>query len=194
MMNFSLKYLVLLLCTFALISGCDDGGDGEPEVSPFVGDYVISEALLTEPLVIPIVELPVVGDEIVLPVGYPVTAAIQNALLNNVDCDSPDKSWIELREDLSMYMSCAGANELDAGTWEEISATELKLNMNAAAVPPIGFPLTVTDIVMAGSELSGNTMVPLPQNMVAAMIAPAELAPGAPIIFMMNFSLTFVKQ
>lgn len=194
MKKFSLKYLVLLLCSFALITACSDDDD-EPEVSPFVGNYVITNAVLTEALVIPIVEVPVVGDEIVLPAGFDITAAIQAALLDNVDCDSADKSWIELRADESMYMSCEGANALNAGTWEEVSPTELKLSMNSTAVPPIGFVLNVTNIVENNTTLSGLTSVPLPQPMVAALLPEGlELAPDAPEIFMAYFALDFLIQ
>lgn len=195
MKNFSLKYLVLLLFSFVLITGCDDDGDGDGGVSPFVGDYVISKAEVSESFVVSI-NGPVGPIDIPIDAGMDITEAIQEALLSQVDCDSADKSYVELREDNSMYMSCAGENELNAGTWEEVSATELKLNMNAAAIPisPIGFSLTVTDIAIAGANMSGLTSVPLPQDMVEVLIAPATLAPGNPSIFMVNFSLTFVKQ
>lgn len=187
------SFFVGLILSLGLFTGCGD--DEEPVVSPFVGNYIISKAVLTEALTIPIVEIPGIGSEIVLPADYDITAAIQASLLNNVDCDSPDKSWIELREDKSMYMSCESANELNAGTWEEVSATELKLNMNSSAVPPQGFVLNVTDIVQAGNSLSGKTSVPLPQAMITALLPQGiNLAPDAPQIFMAYFSLDFTKK
>lgn len=194
MINFSLKYLVLLLFSFVLITGCDDDDD-EPEVSSFVGEYNISNAAVSEDLIVSI-NGPNGPMDITIPAGMDITEAIQQALLSQLDCDSPENSWVELRENSSMYMSCAGANEMNAGTWEEVSATELKLNMNADAIPssPIGFTLTVTDITMAGNNMSGFTSVPLPADMVEALINPATLAPGYPPIFMVSFSITFVSQ
>lgn len=195
MKNFGLKYLVLLFFSFVLITGCSDDNDDSAEVSAFIGDYVISNASVSEEFDISI-NGPVGPIDFTVPVGMDITSAIQEALLSQIDCNSADKSYVELREDNSMYMSCAGENELNAGTWQEVSATELKLNMNAAAIPtsPTGFSLTVTDIVVAGANMSGFTSVPLPQDMVAALVAPATLAPGNPPIFMVSFSLTFVKQ
>ena len=69
-----------------------------------------------------------------------------------------------------MYMSCEFQNELNAGTWEEIDATTLKLNMNSTAIPssPTGFVLTVTDIVKNATGLRGKTGVPIPKELIAA--------------------------
>ena len=193
MKNLSLKYLLLLLCSVALITSCSNDDDDEnKQDSPFVGDYVIKEAKTSEAFTINTNEL----GEIPIPAGTNITSAIQEALLSQVNCSSADNSWIELRNDFSIYMSCAGANELSAGTWDEVSATELRLNINADAVPssPVGFTLTVTNIAVAGSDMSGLTSVPLPADMVATMVAPLTLSEDNPAIFLVSFSLTFTKQ
>lgn len=191
-LKFSTLFILAVLMVF--LSGCND--DPEPEVSPFVGNYVISKAILAEAVTIPIVAVPGIGDKIVLPAQYDITAAIQGSLLSQVNCSSADKSWVELRDGGAMYMSCEGTNELNAGTWEEISATELRLNMNNAAIPssPTGFVLNVTDIVQANNTLSGKTSVPLPKEMVAEMVKPLVLAASAPPIFMFTFTIEFVKK
>jgi hypothetical protein len=95
-----------------------------------------------------------------------------------------------------MYMSCEGANALNAGTWEEVSATELKLNMNSAAIPssPSGFVLNVTNIVQSNNTMTGKTSVPLPKEMVAGMIAPLTLAPSSPPVYLVTFTIEFVKK
>lgn len=188
------SFLAALILSAGLFNGCGD--DPVEEGSPFVGNFVISKATLTEPLTIPIVPVPNIGEQIVIPVGYDITAAIQGALLSEVNCSSADKSLIELREDKSMYLSCESANALNAGTWEEISASELKLNMNSAAIPssPTGFVLNVTNIVQANNTMSGKTSVPLPKEMVAGMVAPLVLAATASPIFMVTFTLDFVKK
>ncbi len=163
----NLKYLVLLLISFAFITGCDD--DPEEEVSPYVGNYVITKASLAETLTLSI--LP--NGQIPVPENTDITQAIQTALLGSVNCASADKSYIELRKDYSMYLSCEGANPMNAGTWEELSAQSLKLNMNNAAIPssPTGFVLTVTEVNLSNTLLSGKTTVPMPKAMLAAMVA-----------------------
>jgi hypothetical protein len=133
-----------------------------------------------------------------IPPGQDITALIQQSLLSQVDCDDVNKSWVELRGDTKMYMSCEGANELNAGTWQEVSPTALKLNMNTAAIPtsPAGIVLDVTDIVIAGANMQGNTSVPLPKEMIATMLAQMglTLTENNPDNFMLAFSITFVKQ
>jgi hypothetical protein len=193
MKNLKLKYLLVLVVSLALFAGCDK--DDEDQGSAFVGNFVISKAMLAETLTIPIV--PFNGmSSITAPIGQDITQAIQNALLSQVTCSSADKSWVELREDNSMYMSCEGANALNAGTWEEVSATELKLNMNSAAIPssPSGFVLNVTNIVQSNNTMTGKTSVPLPKEMVAGMIAPLTLAPSSPPVYLVTFTIEFVKK
>lgn len=158
----------------------------------FVGNYVINNAALSAALSITTNEL----GTIPIPAGTDITQQIQASLLSQVNCSSADKSWVELRKDYSMYMSCEGTNELNAGTWQEMSATELKLNMNSAAIPssPTGFVLNVTEIVQTGDKMTGKTTVPLPKEMIAAMIAPLTLTPTSPPVYMVTFSLEFLKK
>ncbi|MCJ7446572.1 MAG: hypothetical protein MUO72_02660 [Bacteroidales bacterium] len=193
MKTLNFRLLAIILASFILIPGCKD--KDEKEVSKFVGNFVISEAKLAEALTVPIVEVP---GNLTVPVGTDITQAIQTALLSAVNCSSPDKSYVELREDFSMYFSCEGLNPLNAGTWEEVSATSLKLNMNSAAIPslPTGFVLTVTDIVKVTGGLTGITSVPLPKAMIAGMIASMQLtlSPSAPDIFMVKISIEFTKK
>ncbi len=185
-----LKFLSVLVASVIFFAGCKD--NTEEEVSPFIGNFVISKATLAEGFSIPTNELGTIS----ITAGTDITEPIQTALLSAVNCSSADKSWVELRKDNSMYMSCEGANALNAGTWEEVSATELKLNMNSAAIPssPTGFVLNVTNIVQSGNTMSGKTSVPLPKEMVAAMIAPMSLASSAPAMFMITFTLEFEKK
>ena len=184
------KILVVMIAALVLVIGCND--DPEEEVSPFIGNFTISKAMLAEKLSIPTNGMGTID----VPIGTDITASIQNALLSQVACSSAVKSWVELREDMSMYMSCEGGNALNAGTWEEVSSTELKLNMNSAAIPssPTGFVLNVTNITQSGTGMIGKTSVPLPKAMVAGMIAPLTLAATAPEVFMVTFSLEFVKK
>ena len=184
-MNF--KFLTILLVALGFIAGCNDD---EVKVSLFVGDYVITEATVAESFIIPVTG---VGD-IPVQVGTPITAAIQTALLSAVSCSSPDKSYVEIRKDFSLYMSCEGASPLNAGTWTEVSATQLLLNFNSTAVPPVGISLVVTEVVKSGTILTGNSTVPMPKAFIAAIIAPLTLETSAPEIFLVKISLKFTQK
>lgn len=190
-MNF--KLLAILLISLGFIASCSED---TKKVSSFVGNYVITEALVAESFTVPVTGI---GD-IPIPVGTPITAAIQTALLSAVSCSSADKTYIEIRKDFSLYMSCEGANPLNAGTWTEVSSSELLLNLNSTAVPsaPTGIALTVTDVVKSGGILTGITSVPLPKAMIAATLAainPAlTLDPSAPDVFVVKFSLKFTQK
>lgn len=187
----NMKYLVLLLFSVALFTACNDD-DPETETSIFVGNYVINNSEISEAFFLNTNEM----GEIAVPLNTDITQAIQTSLLSQIDCSSADKSWVELRKDKSMYMSCEGANELNAGTWVEVSETVLKLNMNGAAIPssPTGFVLEVSNIVISGANMSGETSVPLPKEMIAGMIAPLSLSADNPDVFMVKFSIVFVKK
>jgi hypothetical protein len=174
-----------------LFTGCND--DEDEEVSTFVGNFVINSAKVAAPsfsIITTTIPIPV-------PVGQDITQAIQSALLSSVKCASADKSWIELRKDKSIYMSCEGANAINAGTWEEVDAKTLKLNMNSTAIPssPTGIVLTVGEIVQDSKGWSGTTSVPMPKEMFAGMLQPLgfTIAP-APALYIVPFTMNFVKK
>jgi len=190
-MNF--KLLVIMLIFLGFIGSCSKD---EEKVSLFVGDYVITEATVAETFTVPITDI---GD---FPIseGTPITSIIQEALLSAVSCSSPSKSYIELRKDFSLYLSCEGANPLNAGTWEELSSDELLLNLNSTAVPSstTGVVMTVTDVVISDGILTGNTSVPLPKAMIEAMLAAYDpdltLDTTAPPVFVIKFTLKFTQK
>lgn len=185
-------FLMILVSSMAMITGCGD--DSEEQVSLFVGNFVISSAKI----VAPSFNLSTTtGAQIPVPVGTDITTAIQASLLSSVNCSSADKSWIELRKDKSIYMSCQGANAINAGTWEEVDSKTLKLNMNSTAIPssPSGFVLTVTDIVQGTTGWTGKTSVPMPKEMFAAALQQYGMTIAAsPTTYMVPFSLDFVKK
>jgi hypothetical protein len=185
------KSLFVLIVSLALFTGCGD--DEEVKESSFVGNFVINSAKVAAPsfsIITTTIPIPV-------PVGQDITQAIQGALLSSVNCSSADKSWIELRKDNKIYMSCEGANAINAGTWEEVDAKTLKLNMNSTAIPtsPQGIVLTVGDIVQDSKGWSGTTSVPMPKEMFAAMLQPLgfTIAPS-PDLYIVPFTLNFVKK
>jgi hypothetical protein len=108
------KLLTILLISLGFSASC---GKDEVKVSSFVGNYVITEALVAETFTVPITGV----GSIPVPAGTPITTAIQAALLSAVSCSSADKTWVEIRDDFSLYMSCEGADPLNAGTWSEVS-------------------------------------------------------------------------
>ena len=184
-MNF--KKLVFMIAMFALITNCKD--KDKTGISEFAGNYTISNAEMTEGLTVSTVE----SGDVIIPVGTDITELIREALLSAVSCSAPDTSWVELRDDYSMYLSCEGSNPLNAGTWEEVSSTSLKLNLNSSAIPPYGFALTVTDLVKNASGITGVTSVPLPKSMVAEMVSPLTISASAPALFIVKFSLEFFE-
>lgn len=188
-----LKFLFLLLFSVTFITSCSDDDDPPIEVSPYIGNYVISHAEVSEAFSLKTVE----GIDLPVAVGTDITAAIQASLLSAVTCSSADKSYIELREDKTIYLSCEKADPLNAGTWEELSETSIKLNMNNTAIPssPTGFSLTVTDLALAGSLLSGTTQVPMPRE----MFVPAAEGFGftiadEPLVYLVTFTLDLTKK
>ena len=159
--------LVFLSVSLVFLSSCSD--DPEVEVSPYIGDYVITKATLSEDLVLMTNEI----GEMTVMAGTDITPMIQNALLGAIDC-VPANSLIELRENFSLYLSCtSSAEELDAGTWEEESATVIVLNMNSTAIPssPTGIVLTVTNVSLIGNALTGTTTVPISEQMLIGVVA-----------------------
>jgi hypothetical protein len=193
MKTLNFKLLTILIISLASAAGCNKD---EATVSSFVGDYVITEATVAESFNVPVTGM----GNIPVPVGTPITAAIQSALLGAVSCASADKTYIEMRGDFSLYMSCEKANPLNAGTWSEVSSSELLLNLNSAAVPsaPTGIALSVVDVAKNGTILTGKTSVPLPKEMIGAMMAAINpalvLDPSAPAVFIITFSLKFTQK
>jgi len=163
------KFILLTFLSVFLIflSSCEE--DPEEEVSPYIGEYTIVEATLTEDLILIPNEIP----PMTLVAGVGITDMIQTALLGAIDCE-PENSLIELREDFSLYIGCLGSTEeLDGGTWEEQSETVIVLNLNSTAVPasPTGIVLTVTDVTLEGNILSGETTVPISRDMLVDVLA-----------------------
>jgi len=168
MKNSRFILLAFLSVFLVFLSSCKE--DPEEELSPYIGEYTIVKATLTENLTLMTNEM---VDPLTLVAGLSITEMIQTALLGAVDCE-PENSLIELREDFSLYISCSGGvEELDGGTWEEQSETVVILNMNSTAIPasPTGIVITVSDVTLEGNILSGVTTVPISRDMLVSVIA-----------------------
>jgi hypothetical protein len=185
--------LAILFAAFAVFTGCKDKSDDE--VSPFVGNFTIKNAELAEAI-----DLTTNAGPISIPVGTNITTQIQDALLSSLDCVSAGYAYVELRKNFSIFMSCAGENEFNAGTWAEVNDSTLTLNMNSTAIPssPSGFVLTVNNIEENESGMRGKTSVPLPKEMIQAMISAAypgvTLDPSTPAVLMAVFYIDFEKK
>jgi hypothetical protein len=189
----NLKFLTILLISVGFVVSCSKDSEN---VSLYVGNYVITEAAVAETFNVPVTGL----GNVPISAGTPITTTIQAALLSAVSCSSADKTWVELRKDFSLYMSCEGSNPLNAGTWSEASSSSLLLNLNGTAVPsaPSGISLTVTDVVKSGGVLTGKTSVPLPKAIIAALLTAYNpnltLDASAPDIFVVKFTLKFTQK
>lgn len=184
----NLYRLTILLAVFVILFGCKD--DNESQVSQFVGNYSINQAKLAADLVIPTVQM----GNYTIPANTDITTAIQSALLKSITCSPASDTYIELRKDNSIFFSCKGANALNAGTWEEVSSSSVTLNLNATAIPPIGFSLAITDAVVDATGISGKTSVPFQSTVIAGMISPLTLSPTAPPVFVVAISIKFTKK
>ncbi len=155
MKNLKFSVIAILFVSIVLIIGCSDD-DPVEEVSPLVGKYTITNATSTSVLTLKTNEI---GD-IPVAAGTNITQMIQEALLSAITC-TPTKSIIELRKDNSIFMFCNGSeSEINAGTWSEVSDTEIKLNLNSTAVPasPTGIALTIKNVVITDNKLTGEPM------------------------------------
>jgi hypothetical protein len=193
MRKLNIKLVAFILILTGFTGGCSDDAE---KVNPLAGNYVITEATIAESFSIPIVG---VGN-LPVPAGIPITAAIQTSLLSAATCTSFDKTYLEMREDFSLYISCEGANPFNAGTWSEVSSSELLLNFNGTAIPssPTGTALSITEVVKSDMVLSGKTIVPVPKAMIAEItkaISPNfTLDPSAPEVTMVKFAIKFTQK
>jgi hypothetical protein len=185
-----MNILAILFVSFSVLTGCKD--KNKEEVSPFVGSYTISNAEVAEELTLTTNEL---GD-IPVAVGTNITLQIQAALLSSLSCASASYAYVELKKDFSIFMSCAGQNGFNAGTWEDVNDSTLTLNMNSTAIPssPSGFVLEVNHIQKNSTGMRGTTSVPLPKEMVAAMVSPLTLVAATPAVLNVVFYIDFVKK
>lgn len=198
MKNLRFSLFAALVLSVILFAGCKD--DPEEEVSQYAGSYVITKATLSSAISLAINGSPL---PLTVPAGTDITPLIQQSLLSALTLCTPDKSLIELKEDYTMLMKCEGTTtEINAGTWEEVSATVLKLSMNSTAIPssPLGFVLTVNNVELENKKLSGDTSVPMPKATLAIIVTTmtgglASLDLDAtPIVLPVNFYIELVQK
>jgi len=206
-LNLSLLFAVLLSALF--FTSCGDDGKTEPDdKSPYVGSYLISKATLASNVSIPYV----VGEEektFDIPAGAPFTELIKGSLLGVIKDCSEDASYIEFKEDNSMYLTCGTTGwTLHAGIWkEESDGTVITMTFNQAAIsaaPEGGFTLKTINVELKDGIMSSTTKkIPFPKETGALIIAGAVergylpegavLSEDAPMIFWFTFDMEFKK-
>lgn len=188
------KLLSIGFAAMLLIFSGACSNDDTDETSKYVGSYQIKSATLAADL-----SIVTDGGNVVVPAGAPITDAIKQALLGAAACTSPNNTYIELKSDQSIFMVCKDENKsLNAGTWAESNATDLALNLNATALPPFGYQLTVKDVTLESNVLSGGASIPLPKAMVEGILSemlgnPITL-PANPPVIMFSINLEFMKE
>jgi len=192
----------LLAIPVLFLSSCGDDNN-EEEVSVYVGDYTIKSATLTDTIKMNIVIT--IGESeidstVTLPPGYDITEMIQTALLKSLPCESPESSLIQLKADQTIYMKCTDVDEgFSAGTWEEQQhGTVLILNLNATAIPPVGYSMTFNDVELVNNIISAKTQVPIPRKTIDQIIQAgsggmAKLGDDNPLVFIYKFEIEFQK-
>ena len=199
-----LKFSALIAIIFAsmMFTACgdDDDNGNDEQKSPYIGNYTIKSAKLAEAMPLEMI----IGKDtmtVPIPAGQDFTDLISSALLNVIPECSAESSLIEMREDFSLYLSCATSEwELNAGTWQEKdNGTTLVLNFNQSAIPssPTGFQLTINDVKLENGVMSSTAVIPIPWATLAAAIAAsgqATLTENNPDPIMFTFDLEFTKK
>ncbi len=197
-----LKFSALIAIIFAsmMFTACGDDDNNDEQKSAYIGSYTIKSAKLAEALPLEMV----IGGKtmtVPIPVGQDFTDLISNSLLNVIpDCNA-QSSLIELKEDFTMYLSCATSEwELNAGTWQEKdNGTTLVFNFNQNAIPssPSGFQLTATDVKLENGIMSSTAVIPIPWAVLAVAMeksGQATLTENNPDPIMFKFDLEFEKK
>ena len=203
--NFMMKGLFLLaLGGMVFVSSCND--DDDPVVDPLVGNYKLTSAIYlgqynpadgsTSEVSMSIAPIP---DEI--PPTAPITELIAGVLNGVSECVgsdgvTPDASQvqIEFREDGSLWFTCDGEGAESSGSWSKADATTVTLNIAPTDNIPTGLSLTLSNIVIAGSNLSGRIDgFPMPRHLGYDLGAPLP-DEGGPNIQILSISMVITKQ
>lgn len=196
--------LALALVGLVFVSSCNN--DEEPTVDPLVGNYKLTSAIYlglfnpadgsTAEVSMSIAPIP---DEI--PPTAPITELIAGVLNGVSECVAsdgvtPDASQvqIEFRADESLWFTCDGEGAESSGTWSRADATTVTLNIAPTDNIPTGLSLTLSNIVIAGSNLSGRIDgFPMVKNLAFALGAPLP-DEGGPNIQILSITMVLTKQ
>ncbi len=168
--------------SITLLISCDE----EKAAEPLVGKWKFSSVAITD-------NYTFAGTAITIPAGVNITAGVSEALYSVAQCSSSNLGAIELKASNQLSIICTdGSNDVTAGTWAKNSATELALNLTA----PSAISLNITNVVIAGSTLSGSIAgLPISKATYGPLLTAAgvpDLTPF-PDIILLNVTVSLTK-
>jgi len=199
-LKFSL--IATALVGLVYVTGCND--DDEPVVDPLVGDYKLTAATYlglfnpadgtTTEVAMNIVQL---GD---IPVNSPISSLVEGVLNGVSECvgsdgatPDPTQVQIEFRADGTLWFTCDGEGDASSGTWTKADATTVTLNISATDNIPTGLSLTMSNTVVAGSNLGARIDgFPMPKDLSLAL-GTALPDDGGPNIQILSINMTITK-
>lgn len=178
----------LTMAGLVTFTSCSDDDEENPPVETLAGVYKMTEAITTTDIVD-------MEDSVIIPSGSNVTAIMSGGIFGASPCDNPANSAIDMATDGKLFFVCVGSesdkNGVDAGSWSENSdLTTLTLTLNSTVVPPQGFALTVTNVSLTGSVISGTIAgVPMPNTLLGQIPGLEEV--NFPIVQLVGAEIEF---
>jgi len=157
----------MVIAGLVTFTSCNDDDEGEDPVETLAGVYSMTEALTTTDIVD-------VEDSVIIPSGSDVTPIMAGGIFGFSPCNNPANSAVDMATDGKLYFVCTGDESdtpgVDAGSWSESSdLSTLTLTLNSTVVPPLGFVLTINNVIKSGSVLNGTVDgVPMPGSLLGA--------------------------
>ena len=178
---------IVLSAVFTFTSCSDENGE-EEEDPTLAGIYQMTRAELTGPIVD-------IDQNVIVPIGTDVSAIMGEGIFGKSPCDNKANTAVDMRTDGKLFFVCAGSEAgkdgEDAGTWaENITLTQLTLNLNATVVPPLGYQLTITNVTKVSGVINGSiNAVPIPKE----LLEPAFPGVEFPDITIVGADVTFAE-
>jgi len=198
-----LSLMATVLAGLVFVTACND--DDEPTVDPLVGNYKLNAATYlglynpadgsTAAVTMNIVPI---GD---IPVNAPISSLVEGVLNGVSECvasdgvtPDPTQVQIEFRADGTLWFTCDGVGDTQSGTWTKVDATTVTLNISPTDNIPTGLSLTMSNFVVAGSNLSGRIDgFPMPKDLTLPLGSPLP-DDGGPNIQLLSLTMVLVKK
>lgn len=182
-----IKFILPILLTLVVFSGCEKDDDNTPEVDPLVGKWSFVSATLRDAAP--------VGVTPNLPAGTDLTIVFGGLLVGSIDCDNPTNGKLQLEESGQILFICDGEGTpgVPNGTWsidEDRTTLTMVIPIDNEGTP-VNFPLVMNNLVETANSISGDiNNVPIPRIVFEGLgITVPEGQPLVPI----NVSVTFMK-
>jgi len=177
---------IVLTAVFTFTSCNDENGEEEEEDPTLAGVYQMTAAELTT-------DITDVEDSVIVPAGTDVADIMGEGIFGKSPCDNKSNTAVDMQTDGKLFFVCVGSESgkdgVDAGTWaENVTLTQLTLNLNVDVVPPLGYQLTITNVTKTGLEIEGTIgAVPIPKELLEPAFPDVEFPPitiaGADVTF-----------